>query len=137
VVVPVEPKEPVPRFQRVKQTIADVRHEPALAAADSFAGLAAGLPTSVIVGLLRNQTRSVDFATSNLRGSPLPLYLAGARIVANYPFGPRTGCALNVTLLSYCDELHLGLNIDPAAVTDVGVLMDALDESFAELLDPR
>jgi cytochrome P450 len=46
------------------------------------------------------------------------LYLAGARILANYPIGPRTGCALNVTLLSYCDELHMGLNIDPAAVTD-------------------
>ena len=28
----------------------------------------------------RNQARTIDFAASNLRGSPLPLYLAGARI---------------------------------------------------------
>jgi WS/DGAT/MGAT family acyltransferase len=134
VVVPVEPKEPVPRFQRVKDTIANVRHEPALAAADSFAGLAAGLPTSMIVGLLRSQTRSVDFATSNLRGSPIDLYLGGARITGSYPMGPRSGCAVNVTALSYCGDLCLGIHSDPAAVTDPGALVDCLRESFDALL---
>ena len=77
----------------------------------------------MLVAATHSQTRTIDFATSNLRGSPVPLYLAGARIVANYPVGPRTGCALNVTVLSYCDELHMGLNIDPAAVTDIPLLM--------------
>ena len=42
VVVPITPKEPAERFARVKDRITNVRHEPALAAADSFAGLAAG-----------------------------------------------------------------------------------------------
>jgi hypothetical protein len=91
----------------------------------------------MLVAATHSQTRTIDFATSNLRGSPVPLYLAGARIAANYPVGPRTGCALNVTLLSYCDELHMGLNIDPAAVTDVPLLMDCFDESFAELLQTQ
>ncbi len=118
----------------MKATIANVRHEPALAAADSFAGFAAGLPTSVIVGLLRNQTRSVDFATSNLRGSPIELYLGGARIIASYPMGPRSGCAVNVTALSYCGDLCLGIHSDPAAVTDPEALVDCLRESFDALL---
>ena len=47
----------------------------------------------------------------------------GARIDASYPFGPRTGTALNATMLGYCDDLHLGFNIDPAAITDVDGLM--------------
>ena len=49
----------------------------------------------------------------------MPLYIAGAHVIANYPFGPRTNTALNATLLSFEDDLNLGLNIDPAAVTDI------------------
>ena len=134
VVVPITPKEPAERFLRVKDKITNVRHEPALAAADSFAGLAVGLPTSVIVGLLRNQTKSVDFATSNLRGSPIDLYLGGACIIASYPMGPRSGCAVNVTALSYCGDLCLGIHSDPVALTDPDAFVECLRESFDALL---
>ena len=64
----------------------------------------------------------------------VPLFLAGERILANYPFGPRTGTPLNATVLSYCDDLDLGCNIDPAAVTDPDGFMADLDDSFADLL---
>jgi WS/DGAT/MGAT family acyltransferase len=135
--VPTDPDDVATRFATISERLRDTREEPALSAAELLAGFASGLPTSMLVAATHSQTRTIDFATSNLRGSPVPLYLAGARILANYPFGPRTGCALNVTLLSYCDELHMGLNIDPAAVTDVPLLMDCIDESFTELLEPR
>ena len=41
------------------------------AAADSLADLIVGLPTSMLVAATRTQTRTIDFATSNLRGSPI------------------------------------------------------------------
>ncbi len=47
--------------------------------------------------------------------------------------GPRTGCALTVTMLSYCDAVHAGLNIDPAAITDVDAFMDDVRAAFAEI----
>jgi WS/DGAT/MGAT family acyltransferase len=133
--VPTNPDDARERFATIAERLRRTRSEPAMGAADLLAGFASGLPTSMLVAATHSQTRTVDFGTSNLRGSPVPLYLAGARILANYPIGPRTGCALNVTLLSYCDELHMGLNIDPAAVTDIPLLMTCLDESFAELLE--
>ncbi|HUF83137.1 MAG TPA: wax ester/triacylglycerol synthase family O-acyltransferase [Acidimicrobiia bacterium] len=134
VLVPVAPKEPAARFEVIRQRIADVRREPALGAAGSLAGLLSALPTALLVTLTRSQARTIDFATSNLRGSPVDLYVGGARIAANFPMGPRTGCALNVTLLSYKGSLDLGLNLDPAAVTDPAALVECLDESFAALL---
>jgi hypothetical protein len=84
----------------------------------------------MLVAFTRSQTRTIDFAASNLRGSPVPLYLAGARIIASYPFGPRTACALNVTMLSYCDDVHMGLNIDPAAITEVDAFLGDVDDAF-------
>jgi hypothetical protein len=93
----------------------------------------AGLPTSLLVALTRSQTRTIDFGASNLRGSPVPLYLAGAQILGSYPMGPRTGCALTVTMLSYCDDIHVGLNIDPAAIVDVGAFMRDVRNAYDDL----
>jgi len=89
----------------------------------------------MLVALTRTQAHTIDFATSNLQGSPVDLYLAGARIEANYPMGPRAACALNVTLLSYRDSLDMGINIDPAAVSDPATMLDCIEESFGALLD--
>jgi diacylglycerol O-acyltransferase / wax synthase len=135
VVVPVQPKDPVARFKLVHERLRGLKDEPAVTAAGSLAGLLTALPTTMLVALTRSQAHTIDFATSNLRGSPVDLYLAGARIEANYPMGPRAACALNITLLSYRDSLDMGLNIDPAAVSDPATLLDCFDESFGALLD--
>ena len=37
-------------------------------------------------------------------------------------------------MLSYCDVMHVGINSDPAAITDPETLLECLDESFAALL---
>jgi WS/DGAT/MGAT family acyltransferase len=132
--VPLVPDDPAERFTMIRERLGSAKSEAALNAVDALAGVVSVLPTSLLVGLARSQVRTIDFAASNLRGSPVSLYLAGARIVANYPLGPRTGSAVNFTVLSYCDDLHMGINIDPAAVEDVDGFMDDLAKSFAELL---
>ena len=82
----------------------------------------------------RQQIETVDFATSNVRGAPFDLYVAGAKIVANYPMGPTGGTAFNLTLLSSGGSLDMGLNIDVAAIDDADLLRRSLVESYAELL---
>lgn len=134
VLVPTGPKDPIARFTAVHERLAEVRHEPALAAADSISSVLALLPTSVLVSATRSQARTIDFATSNLRGSPVDLFVGGARIVANYPMGPRGGCPLNVTMLSYHGQLDMGLNVDPFAITDPAALLASFRESFDALL---
>jgi WS/DGAT/MGAT family acyltransferase len=134
VLVPIQPADDLRTlFGDVHERLASAKGETSLYAAEGLAGIVSGLPTSMLVAMTRSQTRTIDFAASNLRGSPVPLYLAGARILANYPMGPRTGCALTVTMLSYCDDAQLGLNIDPAAIVDVPAFMDDLDDAFIAL----
>jgi WS/DGAT/MGAT family acyltransferase len=134
VLVPIQPAHDVAAlFKMISERLAIAKQERALTAAGGLAAFAAPLPTSVLVALTKSQTRTIDFAASNLRGSPVPLFLSGARIIASYPFGPRTGSPLNVTMLSYVDELHLGCNIDPAALTDVDAFLEDLESAFFDL----
>jgi len=134
VLVPIEPAYDLRTlFGDVHERLQAAKRESAVAAAEGLAGLVAGLPTSLLVAMTRTQTRTIDFGASNLRGSPVPLYLAGARILGSYPLGPRTGCALTVTMLSYCDDVHVGLNIDPAAIVDPAAFMRDVRDAFDEL----
>jgi hypothetical protein len=79
------------------------------------------------------QAQTVDFATSNVRAADFPCFIAGAQIVANYPVGPLAGVAFNLTLLSYCGSLDMGLNIDTAAVDDPALLKACIEDAFVEL----
>ncbi len=122
------------RFKRIQEATEAARGASGQASLNALAGVTAALPTSLLVRLARQQTETVDLATSNLRGSPVPLYLAGARVDANYPIGPTGGTAFNLTLLSYAGSLDIGLNIDAAAVEHPELLRSLMQESFDELV---
>jgi hypothetical protein len=92
------------------------------------------LPTSMLVRFARAQAETVDFTTSNVRAAPFDLYIAGARIEANYPMGPLAGTAWNLTTMSYRGSLDMGLHADPVAVGDPELLRRCLEDSYAELL---
>ena len=116
--LPVGIEDPAERFTAIRERLDTTKHERAMGVIDGLAGLANLLPTSVAVRLARQQVETVDFATSNVRGAPFPLYIAGARILANYPVGPTGGTAWNLTLMSYDGHLDMGLNADTGAVAD-------------------
>ena len=78
--------------------------------------------------------KGVDLVTSNVPGAPIPIYIAGGQVEALFAFGPMTGAAANLTLLSYLDDLHIGINLDPAAVTEPDRLVAALRAGWDELL---
>ena len=84
--------------------------------------------------LFGSMIKGSDFTTSNVPGAPIPIYIAGAQVESMVPFGPLVGVAVNVTLLSNLDDVHVGVNSDMAAVPDPEVLFECLQESFEAVL---
>ncbi|MEO6317698.1 MAG: wax ester/triacylglycerol synthase family O-acyltransferase [Acidimicrobiales bacterium] len=134
VLLPVGIEDPRARFTAIRERLEATKHERAMGIVGGLAGVANLLPTSVAVRLARQQVETVDFATSNVRGAPFPLFIAGARILANYPIGPTGGTAWNLTLMSYDGSLDMGLNADTAAVVDPPALRDAIALEFDSLI---
>ena len=127
-------EDPVARFAAIHEELSSIRHERALGAADSLAGVVNLLPTSAVVRMTRQQVETVDFTTSNVRGAPFPLYIAGARMEGNFPIGPLGGTAWNLTLMTYDGNLDMGLNVDAGAVEDPEALRDLIEAEFAALI---
>ncbi len=75
-----------------------------------------------------------NLVISNVPGPPQPLYLAGVRVLANYPVSiPYHGLAFNITVMSYLDNLDFGLTAHRTTVPDNGVLAELLADELARL----
>jgi WS/DGAT/MGAT family acyltransferase len=76
-----------------------------------------------------------NLVVSNVPGPSEPLWLAGLRLEAMYPLGPVTeGAAVNVTVVSYIDRIHVGIQTCWDAVPDVEVLVRGVEDGLAELV---
>ena len=75
-----------------------------------------------------------NVAISNVPGPNVPLYLAGARMLTNYPTSVVVhGLALNITVQSYDKSLDFGLMADAKAMPDVRLLADSIAVAFDDL----
>jgi diacylglycerol O-acyltransferase / wax synthase len=87
------------------------------------------------LGISRLHPPVQSLVVSNMPGPPIPLYLAGARVEAVYPFGPLLpGSGLNITVLSNMGSLDIGLLGCPDLVPDLWHLADAIPAAVAVLL---
>jgi diacylglycerol O-acyltransferase len=85
-------------------------------------------------GLADHVPPVVNVTISNVPGPPVPLYCAGAKVLALYPVSiPAHGAALNITVQSYMDALQFGLTADRRAVPDVDKISNYIVEEAATL----
>ena len=76
-----------------------------------------------------------NLVISNVPGPPMPLYFAGARIVALYPLGPVFhGAGLNITVMSNAGRLHVGVIACRESMPDAEALARHFPEELARLV---
>jgi WS/DGAT/MGAT family acyltransferase len=131
---PMGEADPRERIRLVREAVLTARAEPAVGAVDKLSSLLAWAPTPVITRVLLEIGQDHDLQASNVPGVPYPIYLAGAQVLRMFPFGPLPGAAAMITMLSHAGTCCIGVNVDPAAVTDPGLFAQCLVEGFDEVL---
>ncbi|MGK2933071.1 MAG: WS/DGAT/MGAT family O-acyltransferase [Solirubrobacterales bacterium] len=141
--IPTDEPDPVERLLR--------SHDEMALAKDQFGALPANLMTDTnnfippavfaraaraitSVGANRRFRPHFNVTISNVPGPPIPLYVAGAKLEANYPISVITdGVGLNITVLSYMDHLDFGIVGDRELAPDLDTIMDSLRSDLATL----
>lgn len=131
---PVGTVDPVERMRAVRERVLAAREEPALDFMGITAGVVSRIPVPVLTRLTASFTCSIDLQASNFRGLSRPSYIAGARVLRIFPFGPAPGCGLMATLASHEDRCCIGLTIDTEAFTDPDGLIVAMGDAFDEVV---
>ncbi|MAG31508.1 MAG: hypothetical protein CL908_11540 [Deltaproteobacteria bacterium] len=77
-----------------------------------------------------------NLVISNVRGLPVPLYLAGARVEELYPISMlQVANGMNVTAVSHDDQVDFGFLVDSNLVRDPWIYADAVHAALGELED--
>ncbi len=129
--VPVGIEDPIERMQEIDRLAGELRHDRALPWSNTVAGVLNLLPNAITGQMLKH----VDFLASNVPGFDQRIYVGGAEVLAFYPFGPTLGSAANITLMSYRDTCHVGVNTDVGAIPDPELFLECLRDGFEEVLD--
>ena len=129
--LPTDSANPLDLMRALHGAVVECRREPAM----PYSAAAAAVLNRLPVGMVTTMLKHVDFVASNVPGSPVPMYIAGAEIERMYAFGPTIGTAFNVTLISHAGNCCVGINADTAAVPDLEVLKDCLVHGFRTVLD--
>ena len=87
---------------------------------------------------LASRNRWFNLVVSNIPAPQVPMYLAGARLVASYPAMPLgENCALSIACTSLGGTMAFGLTADWDALPDIDVLARGIERSLNELSDAR
>lgn len=134
VLVPAGERNLQTRFDGVRSRLGSVKFQSGGGLVATMTELAALAPPVLVSRIARQQTSTVDFAVSNIRGAPMELWIAGAKISHNFPMGPTGGVPVNVTCLSTIDALDVGIVTDTAAVDNPVLLTACIADALAEVV---
>ncbi len=137
-------RDPAMRLTAVREATRAAKDRNESVGSDLFSGWAQVLfpmvatrATRLVTNLrLFDHLRPVfNLIVSNIPGPDFPLYLAGARMVAMYPFGPiMEGAGVNVTVFSYLDSVHVGVLGCWELAPDVDRIARGMEQSLQELV---
>jgi diacylglycerol O-acyltransferase / wax synthase len=135
--------DPVERLMRIREATKGAKEEHRAVGArmlQEFGELAAPTVFSAAARLYTSMKLADrhpvvhNLVVSNVPGPPFPLYFAGSRLVALNPLGPLfDGAGLNVTVLSYMDDVGFGFIACRELMPRLWDLAAAVDEATAEL----
>ena len=136
--------DPVARLGRIREGVQAAKEQSRSMGPDIYSSWAEVALPAVATRLSRLVTNLrlfdhvgplFNLIVSNVPGPDVPIYLAGARMTSLHPIGPiMEGVGVNVTVFSYLDAVHVGVQACWDLVPDVDVLARALEESLAELV---
>jgi WS/DGAT/MGAT family acyltransferase len=132
--VPIEVADPRKRMKAIQRLVRSQRDEPALGLAGDVNAAIGRLGITASTAVVGSMMKALDFVTSNVPGPRHPVYASGAKIEHMFPFGPLAGAAINVTLFSYAGDCQIGVNLDPAAVSEPERLMDCMRKGVEEVI---
>jgi WS/DGAT/MGAT family acyltransferase len=142
--LPVQVADALERFALIRESTRGAKELHGALGADTIMQLAEAAPPALanLGARLYSSSRLADrhrpiqsLIVSNVPGPPIPLYCAGARVVATYPMGPLIeGSGLNVTVLSNMGNMDIGVMACRELVPDVQDIADGFVHEVEVLL---
>ncbi len=136
--LPVGVDDPLERVRLIHSRMHEHAASPAQSLMPYLFSIADFVPQPVLRGLVTRllaRQPLVNLAVSNIPGSRAPLFLCESRMLGLHPFINVVGnVALIIGVLSYVDDLGVGITVDPDVVGDPRAIVTHLRAAASELV---
>jgi WS/DGAT/MGAT family acyltransferase len=134
--IPIGHMTPRSRLAKVRAATEQLKSSSMAVSADAIIGLGAYAPPALhaMAARLVSRGRWFNLVVSNIPAPQMPLYLAGARLEANYPampLGEHGGLSIACTSLG--GTMAFGLTADWDALKDIDVLARGIERAVDDL----
>lgn len=136
--LPLDEHDPVKRLQRTVAETSRVKRSRQAAGTQMIESLSDATFPAIMVQFanLTAMARPYNVVVTNVPGPPIPVYVAGAKLLVCYPLVPLfANQALGVALFSYAGKLHWGFNADWDVLPDLHEVVEAVEREVAALTD--
>ena len=136
--IPVYVEDPVARLQTVSAAMDGIKQSKQALGAEMISRFNDFAPPTLLAQAARINfsTRLFNLVVTNVPGPQVPLYVLGRELEDCFPVGflpPNQ--ALFIAIMSYNGGINFGLLADYDSMKDIGVLVEGIEESLAELLE--
>jgi len=138
--LPVDIADPLERVRRAHDYASDAKESQNLLGPEFVTRWAAYFPPAQTESLFRRladskeRNKMMNLNVSNVPGPREHGRVGGALVTEIYSVGPLTaGCAVNITVWSYVDQLNVSVLCDGATMDDPHEITDAIIEEFVDV----
>ncbi len=136
--LPTAEPDPLARLDAVRAATDELKSTDAALGATTLTQAASFMPLALLslgVRLAWSAVRPFNMTVTNVPGPQIPIYMMGSKMVAQFPMVPLfMDHGIGIALFSYDGDIDWGLSADYDLVPDLDRLVDAIDDSLAELV---
>jgi WS/DGAT/MGAT family acyltransferase len=138
--LPVGIEDPAERLRVISRQMDGLKESKEAVAGEALTSLSGFAPPMLLALGMRLATRvaqrNVNTVTTNVPGPQLPLYMAGRRMIAAYPYVPLAGqVRVGVAIFSYDGQVTFGITGDWDTTEDLDVLSTGIEQGMRTLLE--
>jgi diacylglycerol O-acyltransferase / wax synthase len=132
--LPVGVPDPLERLAAVKRRMDAIKRSPEGPVSFLMLGAMGLTPAIVERQVLRAFADKGSLVVTNVPGPRTPIYFAGTRVAGMMSWVPQSGSiGLGMSILSYADQVFIGVGADAKRVPEPMALVRAFEHSFGEL----
>jgi WS/DGAT/MGAT family acyltransferase len=137
--LPMGLSDPIERLAAVRQEMDRLKSHHQAEATETIGALSGYAPPVLLelgARLFADlEQHAVQTVTTNVPGPRQPLYAAGHRMVAAFPYVPIAGSfRLGIAIFSYAGQVSFGITGDYESTSDIDVLAHGIEKGIADLL---
>jgi len=134
--LPIGPMTPRRRLRVITEKTRFLKESNEAVGAEFLMNIGSWAPPTIhaMAARLASRARLINLVVSNVPGPQIPMYVAGAKLLAEYPIMPiAENMGLSIAVTSLAGTMAFGITADWDTLPDIELLSRSMDESILEL----